>query len=131
MPGSARRRVSVLSRRAGTSGVQNILGECVIFENWTGAHGGAGKSFNFVDPGSGKRRQVWVSNQGTSIDSTGGLEGENMVCYADSRDGNGKPFRKKLTFFNLAPRGVRQFSQRSSDAGKTWSVEYDFTYVRK
>jgi hypothetical protein len=26
---------------------------------------------------------------------------------------------------------VRQFSQRSEDGGKTWSVEYDFTYFRK
>jgi hypothetical protein len=40
-------------------------------------------------------------------------------------------FRRKLTFFNLGPHKVRQFSQRPSDDGKTWSVEYDFTYVRK
>jgi len=26
---------------------------------------------------------------------------------------------------------VRQFSQGSTDGGKTWNVEYDFTYVRK
>jgi hypothetical protein len=86
---------------------------------------------NFVDPGTGRWRQVWVSNQGTTIDFTGGLEGGNLVFYADSRDSNGKLFRRKLTFFNLGPHKVRQFSQRPSDDGKTWSVEYDFTYVRK
>jgi hypothetical protein len=26
---------------------------------------------------------------------------------------------------------VRQFSRGSTDGGKTWTVEYDFTYTRK
>jgi hypothetical protein len=26
---------------------------------------------------------------------------------------------------------VRQFSQGSTDGGKTWHIEYDFTYLRK
>jgi len=26
---------------------------------------------------------------------------------------------------------VRQFSQGSTDGGKTWKPEYDFTFVRK
>jgi hypothetical protein len=100
-------------------------GVCVLLR------GAASLVVNFVDPGTGRWRQVWVSNQGTTIDFTGGLEGGNLVFYADSRDSNGKLFRRKLTFFNLGPHKVRQFSQRSSDDGKTWSVEYDFTYVRK
>ena len=32
---------------------------------------------------------------------------------------------------SLGPDRVRQFSQGSKDDGKTWSVEYDSTYLRK
>ena len=38
---------------------------------------------------------------------------------------------RHLQFFKLREDGVRQFSQGSTDGGKTWSMEYDFTYVRK
>jgi hypothetical protein len=44
---------------------------------------------------------------------------------------NGPSMRRHLQFFNLAPDTVRQFSQRSTDGGKTWTVEYDFTYHRR
>ena len=36
-----------------------------------------------------------------------------------------------LKFRNLGPDRVRQFSEASYDDGKSWSVDYDFTYVRK
>ncbi|MEW6208480.1 MAG: hypothetical protein AB1631_08935 [Acidobacteriota bacterium] len=38
---------------------------------------------------------------------------------------------RRLTFFNLGADRVRQFSERSTDGGKTWAVGYDFTYIRK
>jgi hypothetical protein len=36
----------------GSSHVERILNQCVIFENWTGAFGGAGKSLNAWNPSS-------------------------------------------------------------------------------
>jgi hypothetical protein len=44
---------------------------------------------------------------------------------------NGTKLKRHLQFFPLGPDKVRQFSQGSTDGGKTWSVEYDFTYIRK
>jgi hypothetical protein len=43
---------------------------------------------------------------------------------------NGDKLRRHLQFFNLSPVKVRQFSQGSTDGGKTWYVEYDFIYNR-
>jgi hypothetical protein len=39
--------------------------------------------------------------------------------------------RRHLQFIPAGPDRVRQFSRGSSDGGKTWQVEYDFTYDRK
>ena len=41
----------------------------------------------------------------------------------------GKPFERRLTFTPLPRRRVRKFSQSTSDAGKTWRVEYDLISV--
>ena len=37
----------------------------------------------------------------------------------------------RLTFFNLGKDSVRQFSEVSADSGKTWTTNYDLTYVRR
>ena len=44
---------------------------------------------------------------------------------------DGSKLKRHLQFIPLAPGKVRQFSQGSTDAGKSWHVEYDFTYSRK
>ena len=37
----------------------------------------------------------------------------------------------RMTFFNQGPTQVRQLGETSTDGGKTWTVSYDLTYVRK
>ncbi|MEO1475470.1 MAG: hypothetical protein AAFS13_03735 [Pseudomonadota bacterium] len=67
---------------------------CLVLERWTSANGGTGQSYNYVDPLSGKWRQVWVSAF-SNIDYEGGkteaggirLEGE-----ITQRDGSQYPF---------------------------------------
>src|SRR3954471_9042811 len=44
-------------KTVGTSSVQLILGDCVVFENWTGAGGSTGKSFNLYDAQARKWKQ--------------------------------------------------------------------------
>lgn len=114
----------------GQSSIQKILGGCVILENWTSASGYTGKSFNFVDPVTGKWRQTWVDNKGGKMEFTRSLEGKDMIYFADVNEG-GKEFRRRMTFFNLGPDRVRQFSERTGDNGATWQTEYDFIYDRK
>ena len=114
----------------GSSSIQKILDSCVVLENWTGGRGNTGKSFNIYDANTKKWEQYWVDSNGGRIFFSGHLNGSTMDYYADT-DENGKKATRHLQFFNMGPDQVRQFSQRSEDGGKTWSVEYDFTYYRK
>jgi len=118
-------------QQVGSSHVDLILGDCVVFENWSSGFGSEGKSFNKYNPHAKRWEQYWVSDQGETTFFQGQLEGKNMVYYADGVAPDGKPMKRRLTFFNLGPDQVRQFSQQSTDGGKTWSTEYDLTYVRK
>ena len=114
---------------AGTSSIQPIIDHCVLLENWTGGGGGTGKSFNHYD--TSKNIQDWVDSQSNSIHFEGKLEDGVMSYYADSSRPDGTPIRRHLQFFKLDADHVRQFSQQSSDGGKSWTTEYDFTYNRK
>ena len=116
---------------AGTNVIEKILGSCVIFENWTGAGGGTGKSFNVYDSTTQKWEQIWVDASGTLTKYAGGIKDGAMDYFADSIGPKGKPVKLHLQFFKLGPDQVRQFSQVSTDGGVNWATNYDFIYTRK
>ena len=107
--------------------------DCVITEHWSAPSGSTGQSFNIFDRSYGVWRQTWVDNSGGQHDYRGHLVGRNMVFTGDTPQPNGHPGRvpTRLTFFNLGPDSVRQFSETSSDSGRTWQVSYDLMYVRR
>ena len=116
---------------AGQSKIERILGNCVVLENWTGSAGGSGKSFNVYDATTKRWEQIWVDAFGSLTKYSGGTKDGAMDYFADSVNPKGKPIKLHLQFFKLSDDKVRQFSQISSDGGKTWSVQYDFIYSRK
>lgn len=119
---------------AGVSHIERAMGNCVIWENWTslGNSGYFGKSYNIYNPDLKRWEQFWADNKGGMIHFYGGLKDGVMDFYTDEiPQPDGTKLKRHLQFFNLSPDKVRQFSQGSTDAGKTWAVEYDFTYNRK
>ena len=116
----------------GESHVERILNQCVIFENWTGTFGGSGKSFNAWNPELGCWQQNWMDDKGGVTNFTDGRwDGTKLVFIADKKDTSGNPVKNRLSFFALGPDQVRQFSEQSRDGGATWTVVYDFNYLRK
>jgi tetratricopeptide (TPR) repeat protein len=115
----------------GKSSIQLILGDCVIYENWTsGNHGG--KSFNAYNKDDGKWMQTWVDDQGDVTQFVNGeFKDHTMRFEAKKKAPDGTLVDKHLTFFDLGDGRVRQFAELSTDGGKTWRTEYDFLYVRK
>ena len=117
-------------QNAGASSVQLILGQCIIFENWTGVGGTSGKSFNVYDTNDKKWHQTWVEDKGTFTHYIGGMQDSKMVIAADTVIG-GKKTWAKMTFSNLPNGDVRQFGENSTDEGKTWVTAFDLIYSRK
>jgi Tetratricopeptide repeat len=119
---------------AGDSRIELILGDCVVQENWTsgGNIGYSGKSYNIYNAALKRWEQYWVDNAGGNIFFYGGLKEGIMDYWTDELpQPDGKKLKRHLQFIKLGPDKVRQFSQGSNDNGKTWFVEYDFTYNRK
>ena len=119
---------------AGDSKIELILGDCVIQENWTSAGniGYAGKSYNTYNSALKRWEQYWVDNAAGNIFFYGGLKDGVMDYWTDEiPQPGGAKLKRHLQFIKINPDTVRQFSRGSNDDGKTWFVEYDFTYNRK
>lgn len=123
--------VRVNDKPAGTNEVRSILGGCVIFENWTGAGGGSGKSFNFFNRQTGKWHQTWVDDRGGVLELDGEFIDGAMKFAGETRDTKGAKILQKLTFFPLPENKIRQLWESSSDDGKTWKTVFDGIYLRK
>jgi len=118
-------------KAAGTSSIQLILDNCIIFENWTGASGYHGKSLNVYNSTIGKWQQFWVDNQGGSLYFAGEFRDTALWFQGESIDRDGNKLLEHLTFFPLAEDHVRQLWEQSKDGGKTWVVVFDGHYYRK
>ena len=118
-------------QKLGVNEVYPILEHCVISENWTGARGGMGKSYNFYDTNLRKWRQVWMADSGGPLDYTGELEDGAMRFLGWNLDAAGKRLEQRLTFFAIAPDTVRQLFEQSADGGTTRKPTFDGRYVRR
>lgn len=118
---------------AGDSKIELILEDCVVQENWKSLNSPySGKSYNIYNQAQKRWEQYWVDNVGGNIFFYGGLKDGVMDYYTDEIPQAGGPSLKRhLQFIPVGNDKVRQFSRGSTDGGKTWSVEYDFTYTRK
>jgi hypothetical protein len=113
----------------GTSHVERILGDCVLLESWHGQGGGEGKSLSSWNPGLGHWEQYWADGQGVPIFFTGRVEEAELRLRADSATRSGAPVTRRVAFSKLPGGRVRQLSEASSNGGRTWATEYDFTYL--
>jgi hypothetical protein len=118
---------------AGSSHIAQELNDCVIWENWTSAGSPyAGKSYNAYNANLKRWEQFWVDNSAGMMFFYGGLKDGVMDFWTDViPQPGGTTLKRHLQFFNLSPDTVRQFSQKSVDAGKTWTLDYDLTYHRR
>lgn len=119
---------------AGTSSVQLILDDCVIFENWTSrglSQGYSGKSFNVYNSTLKKWEQLWVDNAGGVLKLQGEFKDGELRYFGETPQADGTKLQERLTFFKLPEDRVRQLWEQSRDAGKSWQVVFDGIYKRR
>jgi hypothetical protein len=113
-----------------TSIIEPQLDGCVIQENWLPPGGaGAGKSFNIYNAVAKQWEQYYVDTRGTITHYRGTFHDDGNLYYEADQFASSNKIR--MTFFNQGPNQVRQLGHTSTDGGKTWTVSFDLTYVRK
>lgn len=117
-------------QKVGTNSIQMFADGCGVMENWTDTVGGSGKSINYYDASTQKWYQHWIGSGGGALRYAGDFK-ENAMRFEGETLSNGKKTLQRLTFFKIDENTVRQLSETSADEGKTWTVAYDFKYVKK
>jgi hypothetical protein len=116
---------------AGTNRIEKILDGCVLEENWTGARGMRGKSFNLYTPGDRRWHQSWVDSNGGLLLLAGEFRDGKMVLSGEAPQADGKVASHRITWEKLADGRVRQHWQTSNDGGKIWADAFLGTYTKK
>lgn len=117
---------------AGHSIVQIISGGCALLENWD-SPASTGKSINFIDPTTNKWKQSWAGSYAGGVQEFVNGEYKDSAMRFDftTIDAKGNKIIGRFIFYNQGSNQVRQFNETSNDEGKTWTISYDFTYIRK
>jgi hypothetical protein len=121
---------SPAGERLGTNRIEKSLGGCTIFEHWTSATGGEGKSLFYVDPRAESWRQVWVTASGLVKEkaelteySGPGIRFQGEVTYPQGI------VLDRTTLEPLEGGRVRQHIEISPDGGASWRTVFDGMYV--
>ena len=115
----------------GRSLIEKLYAGCAVRENWMPLSGSAGGSLNNYY--EGKWRQTWLDSSNSRVEFTGGLIDGKMVLigFWKGVNGPGKDALIRMTYSKSADGSVRQHGEQSTDEGKTWSTNFDFTYHPK
>ena len=116
---------------AGTNRITQILDGCVIQENWNGARGSSGTSYNIYDRTRRRWHQTWVDDQGSLLQLDGKLTNARMTLQGETLDSSRRKLLQRITWERGGPARVRQLWESSRDEGKTWTVVFDGRYKRR
>jgi hypothetical protein len=123
---------NVAGQPAGSSSVEKILSDCVVFENWTDSQGGHGKSLNAFNRTLKQWQQFWTDQYGSVTEyRESEWVGPSLQYTARQTNAQGAPVMLRMTFTPIDANTVRQHGENSNDGGKTWTTGYDLTYHRK
>ncbi len=115
----------------GRNTIRSILGGCALQENWEGASGSVGESYNIYDRQTGKWHQTWVSNGGFLLEIDGGLDGNAMVMRGGGKASDGASIVNEIAWTPLEDGRVKQHWRTSRDRGETWSDAFVGFYARE
>jgi hypothetical protein len=116
----------------GTNRVEKILNGCSVQENWTGASGMRGHSYNMYAKRRGIWHQTWVDSNGMLLLLDGGLEDGRMVLRGQTPAMQGKgAVSHEISWEALSDGRVRQVWRVSNDGGSNWSNAFVGLYTRK
>ena len=118
---------------AGENTISIAQDSCVLQENWVSASPGyRGTSYNFFDRQSGTWKQVWIDNQGASLELEGGYVNGSMVLASKEKvNQKGDRVTDRITWTPANNGTLRQHWEQSVDGGKTWTTLFDGAYRKK
>lgn len=121
---------------AGTKVGENLITKlednCVISEQWRGASGLTGRSYNYFHPADSSWNQLWLDNQGSNLLLKGRAAPNKMILQSELTKGQQIDwYRNRITWTKNADGTVTQLWEILDKEGKLLSVAFKGIYRRK
>ncbi len=88
-----------LGQVIGQNTIQKLEDNCILSENWRGAKGTTGRSYNYYDPTDSTWNQLWLDNSGTILKLKGYPATHQMVLKSTLLPGQKVDFfRHRITW---------------------------------
>lgn len=110
--------------------IDPIAAGCAIHELYEQNDGLIGDSILSYDPVGKVWQQTWVDNRGTLLVLSGPFKDGAVTMEGEMRLRNGNKFLQRITW-KVEGDGVREFSARSKDGGKTWEPFFDVLFKKR
>ncbi|MEM6430390.1 MAG: hypothetical protein AAF708_14200 [Deinococcota bacterium] len=118
----------------GTNNIVKLLDSCVIQENWEGASGLRGHSYNLYYAAADSWHQTWVDTSGSLLQLDGGLVDDVMVLEGTTpsvqEPGVTVYHRISWNVVDGNADHVRQHWEVSTDDQASWRTVFDGQYYR-
>lgn len=114
---------------AGRNTITRLQDNCVLQENWISATPGyTGTSYNFYHVEKKHWQQLWLDNQGGSLELHGQRVGQQMILRSsDATNKDGKTFYHQITWTANDDGSVRQLWETFTEGAET-VVAFDGLY---
>jgi len=110
--------------------VDPIAAGCAIHELYEQTDGLIGDSILSYDPVRKAWQQTWVDNRGSLLLLAGAFKDGAVTMEGEMHLRNGNKVMQRITW-KVEGGGVREFSVRSKDGGKTWEPFFDVLFKKR
>lgn len=118
-------------RKIGENIVQKLEDNCLVSENWKGAGGGTGKSFNYFDPEEQTWNQLWISNTGNILKLKGKAGKNRMVLKSPVSEGEKANFYNQISWTKNPDGSVTQIWELFNQNGEKIKTSFKGIYRKK
>lgn len=120
----------------GSNSIFRLLNGCVIQERWQGVGGGVGVSLFYVNPETGRLKQVWVTGQalapgGTKEKEVIASELGQFVQFQGSYPNGDARVLDRTTLTRQEDGSILQLIEISQDDGASWQSAFRGIYKRR
>jgi hypothetical protein len=119
----------------GENRIEKSFDGFVISENFralTGSQAGyIGASWSVYNPRTFEWKQTWVDNQGSYLDFTCDISGDNRIFKRTITRNDGSLIQQRMVFRDRQKDSFVWDWESSVDSGKTWKANWQILYSRK
>ena len=121
-----------LGNKVGENLIEKLEGGCIISENWQGAKGGSGKSYNYFNRSDSTWNQVWISSNGGNLVLKGQAADGQMQLVGELQKGQKVPlYADRITWTLNEDGSVTQLWEIIDDKGQVLNIAFKGIYRKR